>query len=146
MNYRSAWTRGLALLSLTTLAGAPNAAHAAEPGAQTKAQTQTQTQARARMADEAGPDADEALELMPEDVNIGELLELPDEGEASSHPRLELDVPLGHSTRAVADFVTDFVTSGVVLNDETNPVHDRVHRVRGSYRRGALALSWRVSF
>lgn len=62
-------------------------------------------------------------------------------------PKLEIEVPLGESTRAVADFVTEFVTTGVVVNelDEGSP-DQRIHRVRGSYKRGALALTWRVSF
>ncbi len=62
-------------------------------------------------------------------------------------PKLEIEVPLGASSRAVAHFVTEFVTSGVVLNDQDEGTPDhRVHRVRGSYKRGALAISWRVSF
>lgn len=66
---------------------------------------------------------------------------------SNERPKLEIEVPLGHNTRAVADFVAEFVTSGVVVNDhdEGTPDH-RIHRVRGSYKRGALAISWRVSF
>ena len=62
-------------------------------------------------------------------------------------PKLEIEVPLGESTRAVADFVAEFVTTGVVINErDAGSPDERVHRVRGSYKRGALALTWRVSF